>query len=66
MIEAAAHVSLAGLSADKYLRTKDVLERLLMQRVTNRQHELENERDQYRAQLIANEIGKMLNSGFKK
>ena len=48
-----------GLDGMSFLKTKDPLERFLMQEIANEVQNIEKERDEGRAQLIAREVGRL-------
>jgi hypothetical protein len=66
MITAAAQVSLYGIDPIAFLRTKDPLERGVMQAVAHAAHELDRRRDRERAELIGSEVIKRLSAAMKK
>jgi hypothetical protein len=61
---AAAHIALYGMDPMEFLDTKDSFRRGLMQLIANKAHELDRKRNQELANLIAYEVGKMLNTAF--
>jgi hypothetical protein len=58
-IEAAAHVSLAGIDPIRFLTTTDPLERQLMIEITERAHELHAQLREDQAIRIANAVAKI-------
>jgi len=60
---AAGEIALYGgiSSALKFLRTKDGLERALMQGIAHHAHELSRKLDTERAEKIASEVSKIFN-----
>lgn len=57
MVEATAHIAMAGLDASRFLTTGDRYERLIMQRAAARVAELQELRDENLATRIINRLG---------
>lgn len=66
MLTAAADIALAGLDPFEFLSTRNGQKRALMQKLAFVILDRDKERDQSRAVRIANEIGKVIQAGFKR
>jgi hypothetical protein len=60
VLEAAAVVALAGMSATEFLNETDSFKRNMTLLIAEKVMELQNRMDQNRAVMIANAVGKML------